>query len=194
MNSRKSPIILSATLLTFCLFALGCNLGGGNTNNATNNTISNTNNTASSTNNTTSNTNNQSGAGNSSSPATSGSPTASPMPLPNALTGGSSWVQTAGHPDVEGQIGQRFTYTCPPNTRIYEGVSVAGDVYYTGSSLCSAAFHAGVITQAQGGPITIEIRPAPATSYTAGEARNGVTPRALNFNNQSDNGGFVFVR
>lgn len=191
MNSRKSPIILSATLLTFCFFALGCNLGGGNTNNTTNNTTSNT---TSSTNNTTSNTNNQSSAGNSSSPATSGSPAGTPQPLPDALTGGSSWVQTAGHPRVRGQIGQRFTYTCPPNTRIYDEVRVAGDVYYTGSSLCTAAFHAGVITQAQGGQVTIEIRPAPVTTYTAGEERNGVTPKALSFNNQADNGGFVFVR
>jgi hypothetical protein len=176
----------------FCIVAVGCNSGGSNTNNTTstaNNTTSNANRTANSA---TGNASNQAGAGNSQSPTTSSSPTASPMPLPNALSGASAWVQTATN--VKGQIGQRFTYTCPPNTRIYEGVSAAGDVYYTGSSLCSAAIHAGVITQAQGGQITFEIRPAPATVYPAGEARNGVTPRAMSFNNQNDNGGFVFVR
>ncbi len=187
LNRRKSPIYLSTTLLMFCLFAVGC--GGINTNNSTTNTANQRPGNAS---NTTSNASNQGGAGNSSSPTTSGSPTASPMPLPRALTGASSHLQNATN--VRGQIGQRFTYTCPPNTRIYESLYVTGDVYYTGSSLCTAAIHAGVITQAQGGQITIEIRPAVAPSYSAGEARNGATPRSMVFNDQSDNGSFVFVR
>jgi hypothetical protein len=157
----------------FCLFAIGCKAGGGNTNN------------------TPSNTGNQSGAGNPSSPTTNASPTASPLPLPNALTGSDSWVQNAT--SVKGQLGQRYTYTCPANLKLYD-VYCTGDVYYSGSSLCSAAIHAGVITQAKGGQITIEIKPAVSTCCTASGERNGVTPRSLIFNDQKDNGSFIFVR
>ncbi len=174
MDRRKSSINLSLTLLVFCLFAAGCNLGGGNTNN------------------TSGNAGNQSGTGKPSSPTTNASPTSSPMPLPNALTGSDSWVQTATK--VKEQLGQRYTYICPPNVKLYDGVYGAGDVYYSGSSICSAAIHAGVITQAKGGQITIEIKPAVPTCCTGSEERNGVAPRNLVINDQKDNGSFVFIR
>ena len=173
MNCRKSSINLSITMLMFCLFAVGCNVGGGNTNN------------------TSSNTGNQSGA-NPSSQKTNAAPTTSPLPLPHALTGSDSWVQNAT--SVKGQLGQRYTYTCPPNLKLYDGVYNTGDVYYSGSALCAAAVHAGVITQAKGGQITIEIRPAVSTCCTASGEQNGVTPWSMVFNDQKDNGSFTFVR
>ena len=165
MNRKNSSINLSITLLMFCLFAVGCNVGGGNTNN------------------TSSNTGNQSGA-NPSSPKTNAAPTTSPLPLPNALTGSDSWVQNATK--VKEQLGQRYTYTCPPNLKLYDGVYNTGDVYYSGSALCAAAVHAGVITQAKGGQITLEIKPAVSTCCTGSGEQNGVTPRSLNFNDQKD--------
>lgn len=174
MNHGKSFINLSTTLFMCCLFAVGCNPGGGNTNNAPGNS-----NPASTT--------GKQGGGNPS------SSTASAQPLPNALTGTNSYVQTAQ--SVREKIGQRYTYLCPANVKLYDGVygNDAG-AYYTGSSICSAAIHAGVITQAQGGQITIEIKPAVSTSYTASGERNGVTPRSMVFNDQKDNGSFVFIK
>jgi hypothetical protein len=175
LNHRKSLIYLSTTLFMCCLFAAGCKPGGGNNNNTPSNSR------------TTSTSGNQGGPGNSSSSTTS------PQPLPNALTGTDSYVQTAQ--SVREKIGQRYTYTCPPNVKLYDGVwgNDAG-AYYSGSSICSAAIHAGVITQAQGGQVTIEIKPAVATSYTASGERNGVTPRSMVFNDQKDNGSFVFIK
>jgi len=53
-----------------------------------------------------------------------------------------------------GQVGRRHTLRCPPASRLGP---VWGTVVYTDdSSICTAAVHAGVITQAGGG-VTIEI-------------------------------------
>jgi hypothetical protein len=70
-----------------------------------------------------------------------------------------------------GKNGQQFSYTCPANITIN---SVWGtDTYTDDSRICSAAIHAGKITQAGGGLVTIEIAPGQA-SYL-GSSRNGVT-------------------
>ena len=56
-----------------------------------------------------------------------------------------------------GQNGAHYVYTCP-----FYGVagSIWGtDVYTDDSSVCTAAVHAGLITLAGGGTVTIEIRP-----------------------------------
>ena len=174
MNHRKFSIALSLNLLALCLFAGGCNAsGGGNTNNTTNGPSNNT--------------------GKHSSSGNSSSPIGSAQPLPNALTGASAYVQTAQ--SVRERIGQRYTYACPPNVKLYEGVygNDAG-VYFTGSSICSAAIHAGIITQAKGGQVTIEIGPAASPSYPESSERNGVTPRSMIVNDQKDNGTFTFVK
>ncbi len=158
MNSTRSSINLSITLLMFCLFVLGCSLGGGNTNN------------------TTSNTGNQSGTGNS--PTTTN---VSPQPSPAS---GNVWLQTAQN--YRGRNGEQFNFTCSPNgqSRFVWGT----DIYSDDSSVCTAAVHAGVITLAQGGQVTIEIRPG-QTSY-AGSQRNGVTSSSYG----TWSGSFVFVR
>lgn len=168
MKLRKSTTYLSTILFICCLFAVGCTKGDNN-------------------NNTTSTSGNKGGAG------TSSSPTPSPQPLPNGLTGESSYVQNAQ--SVRDQIGKRYTYTCPANVKLYDGVyGTDAGAYYSGSPICSSAIHAGVITQAQGGQVTIEIKPVEATSYTASGERNGVTPRSMVFNDQKDNGSFIFIK
>jgi LCCL domain len=69
-----------------------------------------------------------------------------------------------------GKNGQQFSYTCPANIVLN---SVWGtDTYTDDSRICSAAIHAGKITQAGGGLVTIEIAPGQA-SYL-GSSRNGV--------------------
>ena len=69
-----------------------------------------------------------------------------------------------------GQGGQLFSYACP---RGGSAGSVWGtDVYTDDSSVCTAAVHAGLITFAGGGTVTIQIRPG--QSGYAGSTRNGV--------------------
>ncbi|HVM58975.1 MAG TPA: LCCL domain-containing protein, partial [Candidatus Paceibacterota bacterium] len=70
-----------------------------------------------------------------------------------------------------GQNGQKFSYFCAPGAST--GASVWGTSAYTDdSSICMAAVHAGVITDA-GGPVTITIA-GKRTSFV-GSTRNGVT-------------------
>jgi hypothetical protein len=66
--------------------------------------------------------------------------------------------------------GRRFAFTCRPPARAAPVVGV--DIYSWDSSICNAAVHAGVITSARGGTVTIEMRPGPETY--AGSSRNGV--------------------
>ncbi|MEX2281937.1 MAG: LCCL domain-containing protein [Gemmatimonadota bacterium] len=70
-----------------------------------------------------------------------------------------------------GQNNARLRFNCPPNgsARRVWGV----DVYTDDSSICTAAVHAGGITLAGGGLVTIEIRPGQA-DYR-GTTRNGIT-------------------
>jgi hypothetical protein len=80
-----------------------------------------------------------------------------------------SWSQTAS--ELRGKDGSRYTFTCTPNGTLQ---SIWGtDTYTDDSSICTAAVHAGLITLAAGGTVTIEIRPG-QDSYT-GSDRNGVT-------------------
>ena len=70
------------------------------------------------------------------------------------------------------QVGEEFTYDCPPadESRI---VSVWGtDVYTDDSSICTAGVHAGAITVEEGGEVTIEMRPG-EDSYESTE-QNGI--------------------
>ena len=71
------------------------------------------------------------------------------------------------------QIGQRFAYQCPPNpTQSAVGTVWGAEVYTDDSSVCTAAVHAGRISFARGGTVTIEMRPGQA-SYR-GTDWNGV--------------------
>jgi LCCL domain len=86
--------------------------------------------------------------------------------------GGSDWNDTAS--EFRGRNGSRFVYTCPS----YGVASTVWgtDVYTDDSSVCTAAVHAGRITLAGGGSVTIEIRPG-EQSY-AGSTRNGITSQS----------------
>ncbi len=97
--------------------------------------------------------------------------------------GGGDWGANAV--DFRGKNGASYLYSCPAKGSV-------GDVYGTGtytddSSVCSAAVHAGLITVAAGGDVTIQIRPG-ATSYS-GSTQHGVTSNDWD----AFDGSFVFV-
>ena len=97
--------------------------------------------------------------------------------------GGDDWSASAS--DFRGQNGARYLYSCPPRGTVT-------DIYGTGtytddSSVCTAAVHAGLITVAAGGDVTIEIRPG-AQSY-AGTTQHGIT----SIDYDSFDGSYVFV-
>jgi len=95
----------------------------------------------------------------------------------------SDWRTTASA--WRGKNGQRFTYTFPAGGT--PGSVWGTDQYTDDSSIATAAVHAGLITFARGGTVTIEIR-AGASAYT-GSTRNGVTSS----NYGSFDGSFVFI-
>ncbi|MFL6229382.1 MAG: LCCL domain-containing protein [Pyrinomonadaceae bacterium] len=69
------------------------------------------------------------------------------------------WDTSAG--GFKGETGQTYRFSCPAagTTQAIWG----SDVYTDDSSICTAAVHAGAITRAQGGVVTIEIRPGRST-------------------------------
>jgi hypothetical protein len=86
-----------------------------------------------------------------------------------------------------GQNGQQITCVCPANFGL---TTIWGTGIYTDdSNICTAALHAGLITQASGGTVTIEIRPG-QSSYTS-SSQNGVTSTA--YGSWATNSSFVFV-
>ncbi len=88
---------------------------------------------------------------------------------PGVGTGGSDWRANAA--SFRLYVGARFAYTCPANGTA--GTVWGTDVYTDDSSVCTAAVHAGRISLARGGSVTIEMRDG-QSSYTASK-RNGIT-------------------
>ena|SRR5688572_15199897 len=81
---------------------------------------------------------------------------------------GTDWFSTPA--SCGGEIGERFAFQCPPGgqaTAIY-----GTDTYTDDSSACVSAVHAGLISFATGGSVTLELR-AGLESYVA-STRNGV--------------------
>ena len=79
------------------------------------------------------------------------------------------WNTSAGQ--VKQDTGLVYKFECPK-----DGTPVAvwgSDIYTTDSSVCTAAVHAGKITLADGGEVTIEMRPG--RSMYGGTTRNGIT-------------------
>lgn len=98
-----------------------------------------------------------------------------------------TWDMTAESPEfANGASGQRYTIAFPGNGELTDNIW-GTDIYTADSSIASAAVHAGLITSANGGTVTIEIRPG-QSSYT-GSTRNGVTSGANNSYSKS----FVFI-
>ena len=88
--------------------------------------------------------------------------------------------------EYRGQNGRRITHVCPPQGTL---MAVYGtDSYTDDSGACSAAVHAGLITVAEGGVVTIVI--GPGRSSYVGSARNGVTSQSFG----SWSGSFSFDR
>ncbi|MEL6443622.1 MAG: LCCL domain-containing protein [Bacteroidota bacterium] len=80
------------------------------------------------------------------------------------------WLQNAV-PYRDRGVGARLRFDCAAGGSLR---TVWGtDLYTDDSSICTAAVHAGAITQATGGSVVIELRPG-ADGYTGSE-RNGVT-------------------
>lgn len=81
------------------------------------------------------------------------------------------WSDTARK--FVGNVGQDFKFKCPEGGTI---VSVYGtDIYTAGSSVCSAAVHAGIINAKDGG--TVKIRSLGSQDFFNGTTRNGVVSR-----------------
>jgi hypothetical protein len=87
---------------------------------------------------------------------------------------------------LRGRNGERFTFVCAANG--VNGRLWGKSLYTDDSSICTAAVHAGLISAAGGGTVTIEIRPGAASYQTS--TSNGVASRSYG----SWPGSFVFVR
>jgi hypothetical protein len=75
----------------------------------------------------------------------------------------------------KGEAGQTYRFSCPS-----DGTAQAvygSDIYTDDSSICTAAVHAGVISRARGGMVTIEIRPGRSTYGST--LRHGI--KSVNF-------------
>jgi phage baseplate assembly protein gpV len=83
------------------------------------------------------------------------------------------WSSTAM--EMGDWTGTQTELTCPPNGS--EEPVWGTDTYTDGSSICTAAVHAGLITFEDGGTVNIEIRPG-QSSYP-GSSRNGVATRTF---------------
>ena len=114
-------------------------------------------------------------------------------PLP-ATGGGGAVLKWSDYPLVASRgydkNGQRFVYTCPPNGA--PSIIFGTDIYTDDSPICPAAVHAGLITFASGGTVTVEVRRPGVNRYTA-SSRNGVTSRGYDNGNNPSLGAFVFV-
>ncbi|HUP83617.1 MAG TPA: LCCL domain-containing protein [Candidatus Limnocylindria bacterium] len=100
-------------------------------------------------------------------PATSPTPASSDGPVADLC--GTDWTTSAAVCD--GQVGDRFTFQCPAGGR--DSGIYGTDTYTDDSFVCVAAVHAGLITIATGGVVTIEL--TPGLSAYLGSTRNGVT-------------------
>ena len=94
---------------------------------------------------------------------------ATPGTPPSAGVGLSGWNASAT--DFRTFSGERFVYVCPAAGTA--GPVFGTTVYADDSSVCTAAVHAGAITLAGGGNVTIEMR-AGQSAYT-GSSQNGIT-------------------
>jgi hypothetical protein len=63
--------------------------------------------------------------------------------------------------NLRGFNGERFRFRCPPG-KTAPGQVIGSGPYTDGSSICGAGVHAGIISGATGGFVTIEVRPGEA--------------------------------
>jgi hypothetical protein len=107
----------------------------------------------------------------------SGAPSAtSTKPAPSSGPAGSTWTATAVA--LRGQNGNRFEFSCPPNSSAGAGPVWGGGTEYFAdtSAVCPAAVMTGDILLQGGGLVVIEIRPG-QPSYV-GTTSNSVTSQS----------------
>lgn len=92
------------------------------------------------------------------------------------------WTTTTT--SLRSQIGQTFSFICPPSGTI--GTVLGSVIYADDSSVCSAAVHAGKITAASGGAVTVSI--LPGQPVYPGANVNGVTSQ----DHVNGSGSFIF--
>jgi hypothetical protein len=80
------------------------------------------------------------------------------------------WNETAS--DLQGKLDQDFVYMCNENGTVNNNIW-GTDTYTIGSSICSAAVHAGIINAKNGGKVQIRIHPG--EKFYNGTTRNGIT-------------------
>ncbi len=95
------------------------------------------------------------------------------------------WNETASN--LIGNVDQDFTYMCSPNGTVSDNV-FGTYIYTSGSSICSAAVHAGIINTKNGGKVQIRIRSGD-TFYNA-TTRNGVASQRYG----NYKGSFTFLK
>jgi hypothetical protein len=113
-------------------------------------------------------------------------PTTTSTTVPGAAPGAPTTAAAGGAPvaaertdptwtlnavEFRGQDGRRIAVTCAPNGTF--GTVWGSGPYTDDSSICTAAVHGGLITQATGGRVVVEIRPGEPTYL--GTQANGVT-------------------
>jgi hypothetical protein len=86
-----------------------------------------------------------------------GATTPTPVPAVHEV----DWRTSPLDLNLRGLNGERFRFRCPPG-KARAGQVIGSGPYTDGSSICAAAVHAGVISPASGGTVTIEVRPGEA--------------------------------
>lgn len=85
-----------------------------------------------------------------------------------------TWSTSRRLTDCPSDLGATYQYRCAPNPTLIGAGTVWGtDIYYASSSICPAAVHAGRITAAGGGVVTVRV--ADGMAGYVGTTRNGVT-------------------
>lgn len=91
--------------------------------------------------------------------------------IDNGEAGQISWFTT--YDRVPDDFRSPITVLCPPNGDVATAIIIGTDVYRADSAVCVAAVHAGLITVAAGGRVTVTLQPK--QQRLAGSTRNGVT-------------------
>jgi hypothetical protein len=88
-------------------------------------------------------------------------PLAGAVAQPPAAAPEIDWRASPLDLNLRGLNGERFRFRCPPG-KPAAGQVIGSGPYTDGSSICAAAVHAGVLRPADGGVVTIELRPGQA--------------------------------
>src|SRR5215475_1047940 len=88
-------------------------------------------------------------------------PLAGAAASPPAVAPEIDWRASPLDLNLRGLNGERFRFRCPPG-KPAPGQVIGSGPYTDGSSICAAAVHAGVLSAASGGLVTIEVRPGEA--------------------------------